>query len=407
MFAVQVGVALDVNSVGISVGLVSTYPPTECGIASFSASLRSGMAESRQTSRGLNVLRLVDDGRDGPGREYVHEHRRGDRESLKRSIAVLNTYDTVLIQHEFGIFAGADGDEVLDLTDGVEVPIATTFHTVLDPPSAGQRFVMQTLIDESQRVIVMTETARRRLLRHHDVAPDIVEVISHGVDLRFAGPSLADADRPVVLTWGLIGPGKGLEVAIEACVGLTDLEPLPRYVIVGSTHPNIRRVNGEDYRHGLQAEVQRFGLEEIVEFDGRYLDVETLAALVRSADVVVLPYASVDQVTSGVLVEALAAGKPVIATSFPHSIEVLSSGAGSVVAHDDADELSHAIRRVLTDPDLAARMTREARHVSRHWWWPEVGRRYLGVLEGMARDVATGLDIVALEDDTALDRTTR
>jgi polysaccharide biosynthesis protein PslF len=371
-----------------SIGFVSTYPPTVCGLASFTESLLGAIATSRGTRRGLGVLRQIDGTRPGHARDGVHLHRHDDRASLRAGMEVLNGFDAVSVQHEFGIYGGPDGHEVLDLVAGLEVPVATTFHTMLDDPTPHQRSIVERLAGASRRSIVMSSTASKRLTRYYDVDPERVLVIPHGADARFGGPSLAVGDRPLVLTWGLIGPDKGLEVAIEACTSLVGLRPLPRYLIAGATHPNVRRTDGEAYREGLVAMVHRLGLQDVVEFDDRYLDAAELARLVRSADLVVLPYASVDQVTSGVLVEAISASKPVIATTFPHSVEVLSSGAGLLVPHGDAAALSAAMQAILTDTATAVRMTAEAHRIARGWYWPTIGRRYHRMFAELAADAS-------------------
>ncbi len=360
-----------------SIGFVSTYPPTVCGLASFTASLLGAIATTRGSRDGLGVLRLADGEEAGAwAGEAVQHHLRGNRRSLRAAADTLNTYDVVSVQHEFGIYGGRDGDEVLDLVDRLSAPVATTFHTMLRSPTAHQRSVIEQLAHLSRRSVVMSATAAQRLVQHYDVDPARVVVLPHGTDERFAGPSLATGGRPLMLTWGIIGPGKGLEVAIEACADLVDLVPRPRYLIAGATHPNVRRDEGEAYRDGLVALVRRLGLEGIVEFDDRYLESAELAKLVRSADVVVLPYASVEQVTSGVLVEAISASKPVIATEFPHSLEVLSSGAGLLVGHDDVAALAAAMRTVITNHRAARRMTREAQRIAQDWYWPSIGARY-------------------------------
>lgn len=360
----------------VSIGFVSTYPPTVCGLASFTESLRDAVAANRGSGAGLGVLRLVDRVEDGWGHGSVHVHRRGDPWSLRAAVRRLDRFDAVSIQHEFGIYGGPDGREVLDLVDRLDVPIATTLHTILDRPTDHQRAIIERLVAASARTVVMSRTASERLVTHYDVDPDLVTVIPHGTHPRFAGPSLTSGARPLVLTWGLIGPGKGLEVAIEAFAGLGDQVPAPRYLIAGATHPNVRRDSTEAYRHGLEALVHRLGLGEVIEFDDRYLEADDLARLVRSADLVVLPYASTDQVTSGVLVEAISASKPVIATTFPHSVEVLSDGAGMLVPHADVPALRGALRTALRDPHGVARMGRAAGRIAQGWDWPTIGRRY-------------------------------
>jgi glycosyltransferase involved in cell wall biosynthesis len=213
---------------------------------------------------------------------------------------------------------------------------------------------------------------------------ETVHVIPHGApDAQASSALLFRTGRPMVLSWGLLGPGKGLEWGIEAFARLSRLEPAPRYVIAGQTHPKVLAHEGEAYRMRLVDQVRRMGLGSTVQFDGHYRDAASLAALIRQADVVLLPYDSTEQVTSGVLIEAVTAGKPVVATCFPHAVELLSGGAGLVVPHQDPAALADALRTVLTRPDLAAAMARAAAATSEQAHWPAVAARY--------RDVAAQL----------------
>ncbi|MBT8200581.1 MAG: glycosyltransferase [Acidimicrobiia bacterium] len=369
------------NSIRPTIGFLSTYPPTSCGLATFTRSLLRAVAEDRGTAEGLGVVSLVDeqqlDGSDGASMpEVVHEHVNGDPVSLTSAIKALNSFDVASIQHEYGIFGGQDGNEVLDILGGLEVPAIVTLHTVLSQPTLGQRSILRQLVAMAERTVVMSETAYSRLLSEYSVDASKIRVIPHGANLNIQDDTQEKDERPSILTWGLIGPGKGLEMAIDAFVGLDDIDPLPRYIIQGKTHPKVRASQGTAYLDGLVARVQDLGLENIVEFDNRYLESDELAAEVRRADMVVLPYESTEQVTSGVLVEALAAGKPVIATEFPHAVEMLSTGAGITVPHDQPGAMSSALRRVLTYPVLANRMAREARRIGMTLHWPTIGRRY-------------------------------
>ena len=359
-----------------SVGFLSTYPPTSCGLATFTAALREAIGEGRGHYNGLGVVCVADGPVANSAPEVVYRHRNGDRPSLKEAIAHLNEFDVAFVQHEFGIYGGPDGEEVLDLLSGLDIPAMVTLHTVLTRPSASQKSILETVSALADRTVVMSETARRRLVNGYDIDADSVRVIPHGAATRLGGPSLAKGGRPVVLTWGLIGPGKGLEMAIDAFTDLKSIHPLPRYVILGQTHPKVQASQGDAYLNGLVSRANDLGLADIVEFDGRYLDLESLARAVRQADVVVLPYESTEQVTSGVLVEALAAGKPVIATAFPHAAELLSTGAGIVVPHHDPPALAAALRQVLTRPERAVKMAREARRVAATLYWPAIARRY-------------------------------
>ena len=359
-----------------SIAFLSTYPPTSCGLATFTAALRGAVADGRGSDEGLGVVSLVDSPLGEFKAEVVHEHFNGDRASLVGAIEALNSYDAVFVQHEYGIYGGPDGSEVLDLLSGLEIPAVVTLHTVLSRPSPNQRSILEKVVALAERTIVMSDTANRRLVNGYRVDPAKVRVVPHGARVSLGGPSLANGARPVVLTWGLIGPGKGLEMAIDAFAGLRDLRPLPRYVILGKTHPKVQASQGDAYREGLVARVRALGLDAAVEFDGRYLDNDALTVAVRQSDLVVLPYESTEQVTSGVLVEALAAGKPVIATAFPHAVELLGTGAGIVVPHNDPMALTAALRTVFTHPSLMARMAAEARLIASTLYWPNIARRY-------------------------------
>jgi glycosyltransferase involved in cell wall biosynthesis len=203
-----------------------------------------------------------------------------------------------------------------------------------------------------------------------------VQVIPHGVDAWVAGAPTQPSTRPVVLTWGLLGPGKGIEWGIRALAELTSLVPRPIYRILGQTHPKVLLEHGEAYRTSLLALADRLGVGEDVEIDGRYQDVDDLAAQVAAADLVLLPYDSREQVTSGVLTEAVAAGKLVIATRFPHALELLSGGKGMLVEQCRPDEIAQAIRDAILDPLLAATAAARAQEAVRADSWSNVGERY-------------------------------
>ena len=297
-------------------------------------------------------------------------------------IDVLNGTDVVIVQHEYGIYDGIDGESVLTLMAGIMVPIVLIAHTVVSEPTPTQRSVLEQACAIANVVVVMTETARERLLAGFGVDADKVIVIPHGAATPPASTStVADTGRPGrrrprLLTWGLLGPGKGIEWAIDAFAGLADLDPAPTYVVAGATHPKVRAGGGESYREMLVDRAARSGSGPSVSFDDSYRDLESLTDLIRSADLVVLPYDSADQVTSGVLVDAIAAGRPVVSTAFPHAVELLSSGAGIVVPQRDPAALAAAIRTVLTDADRADAMAAEARRLAPELSWAAVARRY-------------------------------
>ena len=358
-------------------GFLSTYPPTRCGLATFTQSLAGSMV---LPSDDAFVVRVMD----GSSPEAPRQKRgmpispmlNGDRASIAAGIRMLNSADIAVVQHEYGIYGGPDGDEVLSILSRLEIPTVVVLHTVLERPTPGQKRVLEDVVRLASAVVVMTETARGNLQNHYDVDSSTVRVIPHGVHPLDSFPPLPHPDRPVVLTWGLIGPGKGIEWAIQAFGMLQDLAPLPRYRVLGQTHPKVLANDGDVYRDRLVATVDSLGLGATVTIDGRYLDADGLARNILAADIVLLPYDSRIQVTSGVLAEAVAAGKPVVATAFPHAKELLATGAGIVVPHENAAAIAAALRTILTDPQAAARMARIATKVGRETTWPEVGQRF-------------------------------
>ena len=359
-------------------GFISTYPPTQCGLATFTASLMGAL-----TSAGGDhgrVARLIEAPQPRAGRELVTDIVAGDPLTAARSVDRLNGCDVVIVQHEFGVYGGPDGDEVLALLAGLTVPTIVVLHTVLTEPTAHQREVLGAVVAAAGAVVTMTYTARRRLLNGYHVDADKVRVIAHGAPEPSGSGSDATATTPggppTVLTWGLLGPGKGIEWGIEAMALLRDRHPTPHYVVAGQTHPKVVAHEGEAYRDALQRRVEDLSLTGSVRLDGQYHDDPSLAALVAAADVVLLPYDSTEQVTSGVLIEAVAAGKPVVATRFPHAIELLSDGAGIVVPHRDPVAIAEALRRVISSDEVAAAMSRAASVAAPRLRWSAVADHY-------------------------------
>jgi glycosyltransferase involved in cell wall biosynthesis len=360
-----------------SYGFLSTFPPTQCGLATFSAALG---AELRGLGSSVGVVRVDPPVGEptAPGPiEVVGHLQRGSAESRHAAAITLNEFDVVVVQHEYGIFGGPDGDELLPLLEALVVPVIVVLHTVPADPTPNQRFVLERVVELATTVVVRTDTARRLLLDGYSVDVDRIEQIPHGAAAparrRFAVES---PQVPTILTWGLLGPGKGIEWGIEALALLGDLRPAPRYLILGETHPVVRARDGEAYRSSLVERARRRGVAGRVEFDASYLDLLTLQAIVATADVVLIPYDSRDQVTSGVLTEAVTARRPVVATRFPHAVDVLGGGAGLLVPQRDPIAMAAALRRVLVEPDLAERMTSAGRQLARECEWPAVADRY-------------------------------
>ncbi|HEY0117935.1 MAG TPA: glycosyltransferase [Cellulomonas sp.] len=360
----------------VRLGVLSTYPATQCGIATFSEALVTHLLSA---GADVGVVRLVDEPE--PSRvPVVHQWVAGAPGGATAAAAALDRYDVAVVQHEYGIYSGPDGQDVLDVVARVHVPVVTVLHTVLTRPTPNQHRVLAELLDRSAALVTMTATARDRLVAGWGVDPSRVSVIAHGAeDNRSAIVPLPNGHtrQRRVLTWGLLSEGKGIEWALLGLAELRRRMPLPDYHVVGQTHPRVLERDGEAYRDRLIALTHSLRLTERVRFDSRYLSGPDLREVVRRADVILLPYDSLDQVTSGVLTEAVAAGKPVVSTSFPHAVELLSGGAGLLVPQRDPIAIADALERVLTVHGLADRMASISRGLTASLLWPAVAFRYL------------------------------
>jgi glycosyltransferase involved in cell wall biosynthesis len=373
-----------------SFGFLSSFPPTQCGLATFTAALQAEIAAAGHET---GIVRVLERPAPRTGSAVVHHMVHGERGAVERSAAALDAFDVVVVQHEYGIYDGADGDSVVDVLDLLRAPSIVVLHTVLVEPTRHQREVLDAIGRRASALVTMTATAHQRLIDHYDVDDAKVVVIPHGAAGGHDGrPQRLDGRGPRMLTWGLLGPGKGIERVIEALPSLRDLVPRPHYLVVGETHPKVLERDGEAYREGLVGRARALGVSDMVTFQSRYLDVDALSSLAASADVVLLPYDSHEQVTSGVLIEAVTAHRPVIATAFAHAVELLGSGAGIVVDHDDPHAMSAAIRLVLCEPAQAARMVQRAAALAPDLLWSAVASRY----RALADDLVTADAAAAL-----------
>lgn len=364
-----------------AIAFVSTYPPTRCGLATFTASLSASV---RAVGARVGVVRVVDEpiiDRDPP--EVVARLVNGSAAARNQVAEVLADYDVVCVQHEYGIYGGPSGAEVLDVIASSPVPVITVLHTVLAQPTAEQRDVLDAVCESSSHLVVMSEATRERLCTIYGVRRERVSVIPHGAR-RNPGPPPLSRPTHTALTWGLLGPGKGIEWAIDAIALLGDLDPAPHYHVVGDLHPKVVERDGTAYLDALRARARARGVADRVHFIGGYRDPDELLELIHAADVVVLPYETREQVTSGVLVEALAAGRLVVASQFPHAVELLSPGAGSAVRHEDPQAIAAALRQLLNDPEHARMTAWRASETAKAFEWPKVAARHVALASEVA-----------------------
>ncbi len=337
-------------------GILGAYTPTPNGLARFGAGLSGALCAHGSQS---GVIRMAD----------------GHNSACKD---LLNEVDVAVIQHEFGSSGGVAGDEVVDIFDGLCVPSIVIAHTIPKRPTSHQRSVLEKIAAMAGQVVVMSDAARQRLCVSYAVDRRKVTTIPHGATVP-SSPRAKRPSRPTILTWGLLGPGKGIERVIDAMPSLNDVPGRPRYLVAGPTHPKVLAAEGEAYRNARIEQARRNGVADSVSFDSGYYAHSMLTSLIQQASVVVLPYDSTEQVTSGVLVDAIANGRPVVATAFPHAVELLNSGAGIVVGHDDRVALASALRQIVTQPRLAGSMAAEARRRAPEMAWPVVANAYVGL----------------------------
>lgn len=363
--------------------LVGTATPTRCGIATYTSNLCAAL---RSVPTDADILRVagssLETGLTNPF--VVGTWFRNHPAGAFAAAEMCNGYDSVLLQHEYGIYPGQDGAEVLTFVRELDRPVVTVLHTVLDAPTRRQRAILDELLDGSAGVVVHGSVARSRLLATHDMDPEKVTIIPHGANARRADEDAGPSHPPFVLTWGLLGPGKGIEHAIEAIAILRSNDVDVHYVVAGSTHPSVMEVAGEQYRKRLVRLAERLGVADLVHFDDRYRTASAQQEIVSLATAVVLPYDSRDQVTSGVLVEAIAGGRPVVATAFPHAVELAATGAVTVVGHESPRQLAAAIARIVLDESVASRMRTAAFEEGATYDWPMVARSFDGVLRTAA-----------------------
>jgi glycosyltransferase involved in cell wall biosynthesis len=367
--------------------VVSTYPPRACGIGTFSADLRGTLLGVADIDS-VDLVAVVNEPSSPQRRSLlatIAQAVRGDYVRTARMLGRLDV-DVVLLEHEYGIFGGRDGEYVLSFARDLAQPLVVTLHTVLSEPSRHQAEVLTELCAEAELVIVMTETAKRLLVESGACPAQKVRVVPHGAPSLLtaraaaAEPYARTADRFQLSTFGLISPGKGLETAIEALPAVLERHPDVTYVIAGRTHPDVARREGERYRLLLERRVLELGLDAHVEFDDRFLSVEQLSDLLAATDVFVTPYRSREQIASGALTFAIAAGCGVVSTPYWYAQDILASGAGRLVPFDDPAALADAVCTYIEQPEALAAARAEARRIGSTLTWPSVAEATAVVL---------------------------
>ncbi len=355
----------------------STYPPRHCGIATFTQALSSATGERE-------IVALHAPGPHLPYPSEVHHRIRRDEpgDYVRAARDLSRCADVVSVQHEYGIWGGDDGAAVLDFVHALDAPAVATLHTVLRQPTLGQRAILVELVRAASATVVMSRSAARVLAGTYGVDAAKVEVIPHGVpnlplvDSGTIKPALDLAGREVILSFGLLGPGKGYELVLDALPAVVAARPTACYVVLGATHPNLLAVEGEAYRRSLQDRVARLGLERHVRFVDRFVGRVELTRWLEGADVFVTPYPNLDQIVSGTLSYAMGAGRAIVSTPYAYAAELLAGGRGILVPPASPAAWADALIGLLENDELRAAVGRRAHEHSRAMVWSNVGTQY-------------------------------
>ena len=374
----------------IRIAFVASAVPRRCGIATFTADLMAAVKAADPAVRCIAAAIDEPNATHAYGPEVRWRIRQGDKASYRGAARAINesSADVVNLQHEFGLYGvwrdGAYDDHCVPMLEELKKPVITTLHTVLPKPEAQIREVVRRIAERSSAIVVMAETAARLLGEVYGIERRPI-VIPHGMPAivprgrRRLKRQLGMDHRTIISTFGLVDPRKGLEYMIAAMPQIAARHPNTLYLIVGQTHPELLRKDGERYRNELVAKIESSGMAEHVRFVNQYLRQREIVDYLLATDVYVTPYLDLNQITSGTLAYALGAGKAIVSTRYLHAAEALADGRGLLVDVRDADGLVRAVLAILDDPALKAELERRAYEYGKEMAWPNVGRRVLAL----------------------------
>jgi len=376
------------------IAFLGDYLPRKCGIATFTTDLRCAIATEFPATQCLVVpVNDLADGYDYPP-EVRFEIAEQDLPSYLRAADFLNItdVDVVCVEHEFGIFGGPAGSHVLALLRELQMPIVTTLHTILREPNAEQRRVMRDLIRLSTRLVVMSERGVEFLRDVYQAPTAKIDLIPHGIpDMPFADPNyfkdeFGVAGKQVLLTFGLLSPNKGIEFALRALPDIIREFPNVVYIVLGQTHPNLLRHEGEAYRLSLERLAKDLGVQKHVVFFNRFVELEELMRFIGAADIYLTPYLTEAQITSGTLAYAFGAGNAVVSTPYWHAAELLTAERGKLVPFRDARAIAVGVVELLRDEPLRHSMRKNAYKLGREMVWSRVAQLYAKSFEHARHD---------------------
>lgn len=382
------------------VAFVSTYPPTECGLATFTYDVLQ--AVERHGWEGVVISADHETRIAHPDPRVIYQLRREEVDDYIEAARLLNRSSArvVSLQHEYGIFGGEMGELVLTFLEHLRVPVVTTLHTVVPEPTEPMRRILKAIVRASDAVVVMAGTAVRLLESVYDAPTHHVYVIPHGapeplpISVQEAKARIGMSGRIVLSTFGLVSRGKGIEDVIRALPMVVEQFPNLVYLVLGETHPKVRAREGEAYREFLLSEVERLGLQQHVVFENRYLSLEDIRLYLRATDIYITPYLNPDQITSGTLAYAIAAGCVVLSTPYLYAREVLADGGGMLVQFNNPASIADALLQLLSDPVLMRYHRLVAQRKATGLSWNKVGHAYARLFERVGRERELPLGVV-------------
>lgn len=371
------------NQHKLNIAFLSTYPPRECGIATFTQDLFRELKKNTGLNAGIIAISDANYSYDS---DVLFDLKQHDRASYIDVAQRINSsdIDLLVVEHEYGIYGGECGEYLLDLIGALKKPIIATLHTVLPSPLEKQRAILSELCAKSKKVVTMAKSTRSILRAVYEADPNKIEMIPHGVP-SFDMPSretlkreMGLEGRTVITTFGLISPGKGLEYGIEAIGRVAKKHPEVLYLIMGQTHPVIKRQQGEVYREGLEKKVKELGLENNVRFINKYLTKEEIVRGLRLSDIYMTPYLGRDQAVSGTLAYAVGYGRVIVSTPYLYAKEMLADGRGLLAEFKDAGSLADAISFLIEHPDRRKEMEEKTLTLGKTMMWDAVAESYAG-----------------------------
>ncbi len=376
---------------GKKIAYLSTYPPRECGLATFTYDLSTAINTlgvfARPVVIAINNSNLLTSQYNKEVKFLIEQH---DRESYIKAAEYVNNSDIALVslQHEFGIFGTSsgkdawDGNYILEFLRHVRKPVITTFHTVIKHPNELQKSAVKEIAERSTKIVLMARNARRILEPVYGISRDKMAFIHHGApDIPFHGSDYFKRvfglqGREVLMTFGLIGPGKGIEYVLKALPEVVSKHPEVIYLIVGATHPVVRKEQGEKYRRELKKIVKDLGLTNNVKFVNQYLTLNQLILFLRATNIYIAPQTNPEQYASGTLAYAAAFGKAVISTKFRYAKYLLRRGRGMLVPFKDSVSVAKSLNEILEDPNKKRDLEEAIYIFSRKMTWPHVASKY-------------------------------